>query len=85
MLLVYLTTAATPACTLDVPAHGVHYDLRGLSDVLGEYKKSSDGLVDEGLFEAGELVRSGQKSQDWFDMKAEEIGGMRGLLMSTIV
>ena len=52
MLLASLAATASPPCTLNVPAHNVHYDLRGVPGVSGIYQGSSDRSVNEGLAEA---------------------------------
>ena len=49
MLLASLSTAASPPCTLNIPAHNVHYDLRGVPGVSGAYSGASDRSVNEGL------------------------------------
>ena len=51
MLLASLLSAASPPCTLNIPAHNVHYDLRGVPGVSGVYEGASDRSVNEGLAE----------------------------------
>ena len=69
-----LTTAASPPCTLDIPAHNVHYDLRGVPGVSGAYEGASDRSVNEGLAEASELLQAGHRSQPWFDITSYDVG-----------
>ena len=45
---VTLLATASPPCTLNIPAHNVHYDLRGVPGVSGIYQGSSDRSVNEG-------------------------------------
>ena len=47
-----LSATASPPCTLNIPAHNVHYDLRGVPGVSGAYSGASDRSVNEGLAEA---------------------------------
>ena len=56
MLVASLLSAASPPCTLNIPAHNVHYDLRGVPGVSGAYSGASDRSVNEGLAEASELL-----------------------------
>ena len=82
---VSLLATASPPCTLNIPAHNVHYDLRGVPGVSGIYQGSSDRSVNEGLAEASELLSAGHRSQPWFDITSYDVGQMRGLLMSSTV
>ena len=59
MLASLLSATASPPCTLNVPAHNVHYDLRGVPGVSGAYSGASDRSVNEGLAEASELLQAG--------------------------
>ena len=73
MLLASLLSAASPPCTLNIPAHNVHYDLRGVPGVSGIYQGSSDRSVNEGLAEASELLQAGHRSQPWFDITSYDV------------
>ena len=57
MLATLLSSTASPPCTLNIPAHNVHYDLRGVPGVSGIYQGSSDRSVNEGLAEACRAAR----------------------------
>ena len=85
MLLASLAATASPPCTLNIPAHNVHYDLRGVPGVSGAYEGASDRSVNEGLAEASELLSAGHRSQPWFDITSYDVGQMRGLLMSSTI
>ena len=85
MLASLLSATASPPCTLNIPAHNVHYDLRGVPGVSGAYEGASDRSVNEGLTEASELLQAGHRSQPWFDLTSYDVGQMRGLLMSSTV
>ena len=69
MLASLLSATASPPCTLDIPAHNVHYDLRGVPGVSGVYEGASDRSVNEGLAEASELLQAGHRSQPWFELE----------------
>ena len=73
-----LSATASPPCTLNIPAHNVHYDLRGVPGVSGAYSGASDRSVNEGLAEASELLSAGHRSQPWFDITSYDVGQMRG-------
>ena len=68
-----LSATASPPCTLNIPAHNVHYDLRGVPGVSGIYQGSSDRSVNEGLAEASELLQAGHRSQPWFDITSYDV------------